>query len=168
MLNLCATVERRKISWKFSKSETSVSASFSPSFKREQPQESDWQTTIAEPKFISTTSWHVMGNQTWWDVIAVKSLYTTHFVPMLSWRESDRQRNRRRRLSAGLLGRQGWLVCQHAPSSAGWVNGHLSSGVWGSWGYPQRHSEVKWVTMFEVCPAVIAPNIQQMSGSSAR
>lgn len=33
MLNLCATVEGRKISWKFSKSETSVSASFSPSFK---------------------------------------------------------------------------------------------------------------------------------------
>lgn len=60
-----------------------------------------------------------MGNQTWWDVITVKSPYTTHFVPMLSWRESDRQRNRRRRLSAGLLGRQGWLACQQAPELSG-------------------------------------------------
>lgn len=48
------------------------------------------------------------------------------------------------------------------------ANGHLSSGVRGSWGYPQRHREVKWVTMFEVRPAVIAPNIQQMSGRPHR
>lgn len=54
------------------------------------------------------------------------------------------------------------------PELSGLVNGHLSSGVRGCWGYPQRHSEVKWVTMFEVRPAVIAPNIQQMSGSPAR
>lgn len=59
----------------------------------------------------------------------------------------------------------GWSV---DPELSGPANGHLSSGVWGSWGYPQRHGEVKWVTKFEVRPAVIAPNIQQMSGISIR
>lgn len=135
---------------------------FSPSFKGGTPRESGWRTSTAEPKFISTTSWHIMGNQTRWDIIAVKSLYTTHFVPMHSGRKWE---NRRRRgsLMDCLEGEGAWLIGR-TPELSGPVNGHLSSGVWGSWGYPQRHGEVKWVTMFEVRPAVIAPNIQQMSG----
>lgn len=30
-----------------------------------------------------------MGNQTWWDIITVKSLYTTHFVHMHSRRVKE-------------------------------------------------------------------------------
>lgn len=31
-----------------------------------------------------------MGNKTWWDIMVVKSLYTTHFVPMHSGRKKRR------------------------------------------------------------------------------
>jgi len=98
------------------------------------------------------------------DVIAVKSLDTTHFVPMLSRRKSEKERE----ALWWTVWKRGRLAHRQAPKLSGPVNGHLSSGVRGSWGYPQRHGEVKWVTVFEVRPAVIAPNIQQMSGSAAR
>lgn len=57
------------------------------------PRESDWQTTTVEPESISTTNWHIMGNQTWWDIITVKSLYTTHLVLMHSRRKSVKRLN---------------------------------------------------------------------------
>ncbi|KAK5864531.1 hypothetical protein PBY51_015768 [Eleginops maclovinus] len=82
---------------------------------------------------------------------------------MLSGRKGKREGDRKRR---GFL--IVWKLIGRPQKLSRPVNGHLSSGVRGSWGYPQRHGEVKWVTMFEVRPAVIAPNIQQMSGSSAR
>lgn len=90
---------------------------FSPSFKGGTPRESGWRTSTAEPKFISTTSWHIMGNQTRWDTITVKSLYTTHFVPMHSGRKWE---NRRRRgsLMDCLEGEGAWLIGR-TPSSAG-------------------------------------------------
>lgn len=97
-----------------------LSLHFSLSFKREKPQEGGWRTTTVEPKFISTTSRHIMGNQTRWDVIAVKSLYTTHFVPMHSRRKvRQRREQREERLSDGLFGRQGCLAHRRALSSAG-------------------------------------------------
>ncbi len=79
----------------------------------------------------------------------------------------ERKQQKGERLSDGLFGRRGRSARRQALELSGPVNGHFLAGVWGSWGYPQRRSEVKWVTMFEVRPAVIAPNIQQMSGSSA-
>lgn len=45
-----------------------------------------------------------MGNQTWWDITEVKSLYTTHFVPMHSRRESERQKEKEQRFSGRLFG----------------------------------------------------------------
>ncbi len=96
----------------------------------------------------------------------------TVYHPLCSHAQRETVRKRKQkeeeRLSDGLFGSEGARLIGRPLKLSGPANGHLSSGVWGSWGYPQRHGEVKWVTMFEVRPAVIAPNIQQMSGSSAR
>lgn len=97
----------------------------------------------------------------------------TVYHPLCSHAQQEDVRGRKeqeeeRLFSDGLFGSERALGSSAGPELSGPVNGHLSSGVRGSWGYPQRHGEVKWVTMFEVRPAVIAPNIQQMSGSSAR
>lgn len=82
---------------------------------------SGWRTTTVEPKFISTTSWHIMGNQTRWDVITVKSLYTTHFVPMHSRRKTEGERNRRRWgfLMDCLEAKGAWLIGRRRTQRAG-------------------------------------------------
>ena len=64
-----------------------------------------------------------MGNQTRRDLMAVKSSYTTHLVPMHSWRKLRGTEDWE--LSDGL----GGVVGVQAPELSGPVNGHLSSGV---------------------------------------
>lgn len=111
-------------------------------------------------QFMPTESKHVINNNN--NDNKQILLGWNHWMPptllpnMARGGQKDRRKGDPDVVSAGLS----------AAQQARW-NGHLSSGARGSCWSPQRDSEVKWVTVFEVCPAVIGSNIQQMCGSSA-
>lgn len=137
--------------------------------QKEKTQETDWQTTTVELKFITSTSCPIReikhrGMLSRWNHYIPPTLFSC----TAGGSPCKRRKKKKERFYDGLSGGKQGLAHRLAPELSGPVSGHLSSGVQGSWGYPQRHSGVKWVTVFEVRPAVISPNIQQMSGISIR
>lgn len=117
------------------------------------------QESIAPVRlFISTESKHVVNNNNN-DNKQIVLGWNPRYHPLCS---PPRQEEARQSQEGGLL------VCSQRAHGGSAATRPLEREEREAAGSPQRDGEEKWVTVCELCPAVVGPNIQQMCRSSAR